>query len=153
MSPPAWHGPSPIMHPCRQRHGGPDQAYPGGTASRGSRDCVAASPDDRLRRHDDPEGEGPAAESPANAGATFPRTAGADRRGEPVGAECQLKVALKMATTEASAARGRGQETFDSPPTFPVKPSQARRVLHPQAFPCACRSARLPVKCRSDARM
>ena len=64
-------------HAGRQRHGRPDQAHPGRAAGRGRRDRLDAAPDDRLRRHGDPAGEGEAAGGPADAGPAVAGAAGA----------------------------------------------------------------------------
>src|SRR4051794_37539598 len=48
----------------RQRDRGQDEAHPGRTSGRGCGDRLDAPPDDRLRRHGDPQGQGEAARGP-----------------------------------------------------------------------------------------
>ena len=55
-------------HAGRQRHGRQDETHPGRAAGRSCRHRLDASPDDRLRRHGDPQGEGQAPGGPTNAG-------------------------------------------------------------------------------------
>ena len=64
-------------HAGRQRHGGQDEAHPGRAAGRGCRDRLDAPPDDRLRWHGDPTGQGQAAGGSTNAGPAIPGIAGA----------------------------------------------------------------------------
>ena len=87
-------------HAGRQRHGRPDEAHPGRAAGRGRRHRLDAPPDDRLRRHGDPTGQGQAAGGPADAGPAIQELLERYRRGEPVGEECPLKRALAASRLE-----------------------------------------------------
>ena len=83
-------------HAGRERHGRPDETHPRRAAGRGRRDRLDAAPDDRLRRHGDPKGQGQAAGGPADARPAIPGVACRYRRGEPVGDDCPLKRALAV---------------------------------------------------------
>ena len=72
-------------HAGRQRHGGQDEAHPGRAAGRSCRHRLDAAPDDRLRRHGDPQGQGQAAGSSAMLARRSQELLERYRRGEPVG--------------------------------------------------------------------
>ena len=83
------------------------QTHPGRAACGSGRYRLDAAPDDRLRQHGDPQGQGSAARGPADAGQALPRVAGplpawgTDPSGLPAQEGVGVRIACRMRVSES----------------------------------------------------